>query len=264
MSKKVIVSDRSSITAGQWQEFWKKVELRQVTSENFQDYLDDPGQFSDGVFGLSSLSQAKKILGYRRVLTVANFNLAWNVQQQKSPIKYSVTDLKLVARRNEIAGEDWRLVYYSGRSASDLYYHYVSIINRKNQPYFKEMSNNLHSRGCLWPEHLPLAGYYLINFKGLFSNFDYQQQTEAIKTKFGQDFERTNAHVLTEVAMTIFILTGERIVEKWFHRAVCIMEGVYHHFGFFGSSGWTHNQESEDGCFKDVCVSISQNQRELR
>ena len=47
MGKLLALNDGSTISAGQWQDFWKKVELKKINSINFQEFLDNPDKFTD-------------------------------------------------------------------------------------------------------------------------------------------------------------------------------------------------------------------------
>jgi hypothetical protein len=266
----VIISGRSSITAGQWQELGRQIEKKKVDSANLQAYLDNPNRFSDQGAGSVTISKAKKILGRRNVITVSGFNRAWNHNHNLAgaEIMYSEEDLSWAAYRNKSEGDDWRLCYYGGQPIWKV----QEIIgsNERHQPCFNKNLPHLYDeidqlvgeKTASWLRDYPPFGYYLVNFKGLFSGLKYQDQENKITDKFGADFERTDPHVFTEAAMTIFMLTGERIAEKWHHRsAACDVGGKHIYVGGFGTNGWSVGNAPNHEIRKNLCVSISRKQR---
>lgn len=236
----VVVPGWSSVTADQMKEFWEKASRKQIGLRNFQAFLDNPNKFSDETSGLISISQAKKILGRRKVITVTLFNNIWQTSHNDALIFYSEEDFIDAARRNKEEGDDWRLIYYSGQSIRKL--RKIIGTDKEHQPCFYKQDWYFDERQDFWADKTPLAGYYLINFKGLFSMLNYQEQESEMFAKFDGGFERTDPHIFTETAMTIFKLTGERIAENWYHRPFfCTVDGHRVFLGHFDAEGWHVN-----------------------
>lgn len=259
MAENMVVPGWSSITADQMSEFWKKAspKRKQIGLSNFQNFLDNPNRFSDETSKFISLSQAKKILGHRKVIGVTNFNKVWKTGHKEAPIFYTEENLFDASFFNVNRGDDWRLVYYGGQSIRELYE--IIGTDKKHQPHFEIMEWYLMKKEDFWADKVPPAGYYLINFKGLFLELDYQQQELKMAFKFGKDFERTDPHVLSETFITILELTGKRVVENWYHRSDALSDSGHHVYVgcFFDPSGWVVSNHWGDDYKGILCVSLS-------
>jgi len=258
----IVVPGWSEVTADQMQEFFRQAspKVKRIGLRNFQNFLDDPNKYSDEAPGFISLSQAKKILGRDKVVTVSNFNKVWNTSHKDAPIFYGKKDFVDADCRNKEKGDDFGLFYYSGQSIRKI--HEIIGVDPK-QLYFCKNNWYLNKKQDLWVNKVPPAGYYLINLKGLFQNLKYREQEDEMIAQFGKDYERTNPHIFTEVAMTVFKLTGKRVAGGWYHRsAVCTADGLRVHAGISDALGWNvlpfRNDADHDGCLR---VSVCQKWR---
>lgn len=258
----IVISDHSTISGGQWEEFGKKMKLGQITSKNFQDYLDNPGKFSYESVGAISLSQARKILGRDKVISRTDFNKVWCLELEDGPIFYSESDFLRASHENRFNGQDWRLIYCLGRSIKQL----VNIIgtDEGQQPYcFQKQGWYLAENQSFWADVQSPAGYYLINFNGQFAGLDYHRQVEDV-TKIGLEpfVEITNPHLFIEAVTTIFKLTGERITEDWYHRSPVRSANGKLVDVHFDSKGWEINKSWLDAVSdENLRVSVLKKQR---
>jgi len=240
---KLAVNGGSVITAPQWRDFWEKVELNKINSKNFQDFLDNPNRLSDsGLPGLISLSRAKKILGRNKIFTVVNYNKLWRESFSDFPIRYTEEDLAEAKQQNE-RGEDWRLVFYGGRSIIQVRRN--SGLDPFSQPCFSAADADWYFRTTEsgWANNPPVRGYNLVNFKGQFKNLNHEHQEKHLKDlgtfRDLGFYERTDPHVFTEVVFSIFALTEERIAENWRHWSSTVTSsGICVHVGLLDFNGY--------------------------
>ena len=218
MAEDMVVPGWSSVTADQMKEFWEKVSRKQIGLRNFQNFLDNPNKYADVPAGLTSISKARRILGSKKVIPVTLFNHIWGTGYDEAPIMYLEEDLQAFYYRNKVKDEDWRLIYYSGRSIRQL--NEIIGTDKDHQPCFYKYKQAwyLDKEQDFWADKTPDAGYYLINCMGLFPSLKYQDQEREI-AKLGNNLERTDPHIFTEAVMSIFKLTGERIAQDWLHRS---------------------------------------------
>lgn len=234
--EELAVPGGSSITAGQWIDFWTKYDLKKINGRNFQAFLDEPNKFlSPVVTGLVSLSGAKKILGRDKVVTVTNYNKVWETEFPDFPIYYSTVDL-MVAKRNNSSGHDWRLVFYGGQSIRQLRDRFG--IDPNIQPHFNNQSWYLEEVESLWASKtVPAPGYYLIDFMAQHYNLK-PKELIGIAGLITSDIERTDPHIFTETLFTVFKLSGERLAEKWLHLTATKTAKGWVAVGLFTSNGY--------------------------
>lgn len=160
------------------------------------------------------IKTARKILGSNRVYAGAQVAKQWGVALTTNlPIQYTEADLEEAVRENAAGTADWRLVHVLGLwSLCEL--HVRCGVNSKSQLFF--CKNNtwwLEASADKWASLKPMPGYYLLDFVGKWSFTSWEKQ----EMQIGSDFERANEVVLTEAVMSVFLLTGERLLETWYH-----------------------------------------------
>ena len=257
----VAVQDWSMPSADQMKEFWEKVSRREIGLKNLQCFLDNPMKFIDSNNpGLVSLTQAKKCLGRGKVVTVANFNKVWESQFENFPIFYDYDSLFRAGQQNKMEGQDWRLIFYAGYSIWDI--KKMQDYHQKGVPHFlKTLSWRLKREGSNLFDTDCMTGYYLINFNGQFGGLDYDSQEICIKEfekleKSGGSFQRTDANIFTEAALTIFKLTRERIAENWQHVPAGDYLGSFLSLGMFKANGFSVYLCKPSPSTKDLRVSL--------
>lgn len=152
------------------------------------------------------------------------------------PIRYSEDTLQACAKENAEKGTDWRLVYLRGNSLREGRERVGT--NRKRQPCFYDNNWWLGANEDSWVTEKFEPGYYLIDFKGRFSQTSWQNQEKAIQ-ELGTEFERAHEAMVTEAALRIFEATGERLLPNWYHWGRSLDSyGFRVNVGNFVSEGW--------------------------
>lgn len=183
-----------------------------------------------------SLTEAEKatitILGSAKVFTQGQAK-----GERELPIRYSEDMLRACARENAEQGRDWRLVYLRGNSLREERLRVGE--NRNRQPCFDEGYKWwLEVSEDKWATEKFEAGYYLIDFNGRFGLISWPNQEKAIQ-ELGSEFERAHEAMVTEAALHIFEVTGERFLPDWFHWGRSLDSSGYRvSVGYSDSGGW--------------------------
>jgi len=165
----------------------------------------------------ASLKTARKILGADKVYTGARVAKKWSVELGADvPVRYTDADLVEAARENAAGTADWRVVRVLGLwSPRELHARFGT--DPKSQPcFYKNSTWWLGKSEDKWATRKPTPGYYLFDFSGKWGSMSWDAQEVQI-TASGPDFERADEAALTEAVFTIFQLTGERLLENWYH-----------------------------------------------
>lgn len=165
---------------------------------------------------LFTIADAVSILGEGKVLTAAQAAKAQGREApEDAPIRWSEETLRLRAGSNGRGETDWRVVYEFGASLRESREQFGT--DRNCQPCFhKENTWWFRSAEDEWAKFRPDGRYYLIDLNGRFDMLNWQRQEERIR-KLGPQFRRAHEAVITEAAFLIFKVTGERLLETWYH-----------------------------------------------
>jgi len=206
MSKKVVVA-QSGISAGQMKDFWRMVEDGTIDTRRFGGFLENPSRVPKGAIKPATLVRAINILGSNKVITIQQAAERWEVKAPNSSlIFYSEATLKEIAEANKVKDNDWRLVGHLGLS----FRQQREIRGNKDNDWW------LASKEDGWATKKAIDTYHLVNFKHQFCDMEWQEQEDAI-AKLGNLYQRTDERVFAEAIQTIFMLTGQRIAEDWYH-----------------------------------------------
>ncbi len=207
----------------------------------------------------ATLARALTILGVSKMLTDEESAKAWGVSKVSPTIRYTEHALRAAANANACSEADWRLVYVNGFSLREQ--RHLLGTDPKQQPCFDQSYTWLLSKERdVWAAVSRPAGYYLIDFHGRFDSISWIDQ-ELLIEQFGNDFsfERADETIVSEAVLTIFKVTGERLMENWRHWGRTLdhdRERVY--VGEFDHAGWhvftCHPGEHTHGDLR-VCLS---------
>lgn len=177
----------------------------------------------------ASMEQFKDLLGQDKVITAEQAANAWGLEVPHDiPIRYSEKTLSQVAEENRLGQADWRLIYCYDISLSEQF----KLTNSRTS-FFDELDLSPEYRDSPGFEldyvfmdkncgtgrrksYKPLRGYYLINFQPQFTNMSYYEQCRAI-SNIGPGFERCHETILAQAVLSIFIATGERMLQYCVH-----------------------------------------------
>ncbi|HDQ22817.1 MAG TPA: hypothetical protein ENN28_02460 [Candidatus Uhrbacteria bacterium] len=211
-------------------------------AEVLQAFLEKKGEKNE--FATLEPEQAINILGQNKVITAEQAAKAWSIEEpQNAAIRYSEATLLTCAEQNK-SGEDWRLVYCHGLSLREQ--RDKRGTSQNSQPcFYKGNTWWLEHSEDKWASHKAQTGYYLINFRGQFSDMNWNEQEQEI-TKLGKEYERCHEAVFNETILTIFMVNnGERIAEDWWHWGISldsfgnrVRVGNFDAHGLRVSSGW--------------------------
>ncbi len=259
--EKLAVNSGSMITAQQWRDFWEKVELSKINSENFQKFLDNPDRFSDrNNLARISLTKAKKILGRDKIFTVVNYNKIWGTRFPEFPISYIEVVLDNAAWQNK-RDHDWRLVFYGGSAIVRM--RDILGMDQACQPCFSHESSDWYLRETekRWIMQTPAPGYYLIDFKGQLKNLNHEEQEKRIKLA-SPTYERADPHIFAEAIFSIFKFSGERIAASWDHwTSVRTYGNAFVRVGHFDFEGLKISAEQPGIRNHETRVSVCQKPR---
>ena len=234
MAKTKTIVAQSDITAGQMEDFWRKVKDGTISGSCLDSFLRNPSRFNPISL---TLVRATRILGSGKVLSTEQATKAWGLPKPgETLIRYSEEDLREAAEENK-TGADWRLVYFSGQSLREQ--HAKRGDNPESQPcFYKSWDWWLKSKEDEWANRKPVPGYYLLDFRGRFGRTSWDRQNEEI-VKLGSNFERTHEAVVTEAAMSFFMTTGERLLGDFYHWGPSeTSNGLRVRVGCFDENGW--------------------------
>ncbi|MDD5340888.1 MAG: hypothetical protein PHC97_00450 [Patescibacteria group bacterium] len=204
-----------------------------VGGEELGAFLENPKKFSKGL----TIVRAINILGANKVIIAEQAGKAWEIEVPKSAtIRYSEETLLECANENQSGQSDWRLVFINGLSLREQ--REKRGVDKTKLPCFNDDDWWLESDEDKWATFMPQTGYYLINFRGQFTNLNCGKQDAKI-AKLGADYERCHEAVFAEAILTIYMVNdGERIAESWYHWGastsfvgVCIVVGCFNSNG---------------------------------
>jgi hypothetical protein len=204
-----------------------------------------------------TLSRAIEILGVKKVVSAKKSSRAFKLPKPKnSIIRYDESDLIEASEDNKKNGRDWRLVWVNGISLRKLQEKFGT--NPKSQPcFYKDATYWQKPENDEWAEKCPEAGYYLLDFAGRFGDITWDAQEKEVAT-LGDNFERANEAVFTEACFVIFLTTGVRIAEDWYHWGNAVVSGGYRvYVGSFGSDGWSVNGYRPGVSFSYLRVAVA-------
>lgn len=161
------------------------------------------------------LARAVSILSKKKVLKAERVAKVWSVEPpQNVPLRYTDETFREAARQNKETGADWRLVYIHGFSFREQ--REKVGFDPKRQPCYYANDWWLKSEEDDWAMGKAAPGYYLIDFNGRFGRTSWANQRTAIE-KLGPQYERADECMVAEAIISIFELTGERLLENWWH-----------------------------------------------
>lgn len=254
MRKQIVVVE-SGIRASHMKDFWSKVADGTINGEIFDGFLESPRKFArDRV----TLARVVNIFGAGKVLTAEQASRAWNMPVPPSTrIRYTEARLRQCAEENRTRGTDWRLAYATGFSLREQREKVGA--DKACQPCYYANTWWLDSKEDEWANEKPEAGYYLIDFNGRWGSTSWQKQGEEI-TKLGPEFERAHEAVVSEFALSFFKVTGERLLETWWHWGRALSSGGYRvvvgHFDADGGDVYHCHPVWDDFSNLRVCLSL--------
>lgn len=238
MAIKVVVGE-SSVTAGQMKDFWSKVVDGTIGSENFGGFLENPHKFTREQV---TIVRAINILGANKVVTAQQrfeaFNDAYLAAVAKSEvnqaIRYTEDILRGCAENNKAGHTDFRLVYLTGLSLREL--REKIGVDKANQPCAYNNDWWLKDVEYRWATEKPESGYFLIDFNGRFPHTRWEVQEQEIGKL--ANYKRAHEAHVAEAIVTIFKITGERLLENWDHWGRRLGSGGYRVcVGYFDTGG---------------------------
>lgn len=191
-----------------------------------------------------SVKEASVVLGKDRVYSAIDVGQVWG-EKNKEPITtyYLLETLEQCAKENVAGKADWRLVYCLSSSPSKMLA--IRGEGNKGEPCFHPTYNfypdlfyelnTMHSyytEERSWIMESKKLGYRLIDFKPRFHGLSFAEQERCIRG-MGEIFFRTEAAIFIETVMNIFMVSGLRIAEGWFHWADEKYDGYHVAIGRF-------------------------------
>ena len=209
-----------------------------LTDDHLQELIEHRNFFDTTEY--PDLGFAEKVLGANKVISSNEAAIAWKlgpegkiwpveVLENLVKIRYSKATLRKAAKGNKNGKADWRLIYIGGLSLREQY-------RRKSHSFRHYVTWWLESKHDEWGKFKPIAGYYLINFRGQFGKMKYEDQEQEV-SKLGSKYKSCQEAVFTEAILTISLINKEKIAEKWSHRGGLIGDGEQVIVGFDGDAG---------------------------
>jgi len=247
MKKKVVVG-QSGISAGQQQDFWRKVDDGTIDGNVFGYFLDHVAEIRRVALGSDLVTEARAlaILGESRFLSAGRVIPAWNraIQEKRTAelplleapgstvIRYSEQTLREAAQ--DVA---WHLVWNPGLSLRNN--RAIFGVNTEQQPcHYKDNTWWLGPKEDGWATEKGETGYYLLRMEGLFAGQTWDDQ-EAEISRMGMEFYRSPSRLITNACFSIFLLTGRRPLETYYHWGPeAVSGGRLVRVGSFGCGGF--------------------------
>lgn len=218
MKHKVVVS-QSGVTAGQLKDLFRMIADGTVSSHNLGGFLNNPHRFTPNQ---GSVVRALKVFGERRVFTPEKVAEVWNPLRKLAGLAPLVIPKGVAVPPEDVLqevlkkGGDWVLAYSYGPSFREQRQAVGSNINQ--QPCFNTSYRWwLKRREDGWAVRGVQPGYYLVDLQGRFGLQSWQGQEESIQKELGLDYERTDEHLIGEVALTTYLINCERPLENFSH-----------------------------------------------
>ena len=196
----------------------------------------------------ASLEEARKFLGKGKVLRAKNTARAWGGSKFKDcPTGYLAETLELCAEENAAGKADWRLTFHLGQSPAAMYsarghdekrqpcFHLRPSMEKFGYRPFHILDSNMREDRA-WIAEVGESRYWLTDFTPRFPKMRWEEQERCI-CALGPSFKRTHEAVFIEAAMSIFMLTGKRLAEDWFHWGISTHHGYHLMVGRFSSAG---------------------------
>jgi hypothetical protein len=185
----------------------------------------------------TTVEEMQELLGLPKVYEASSVFTAWGDKFKLTPpVLYPISVARQCAQANKKKKADYRLVYYCGRSLRQM--HKVRGTDPRQQPCFYD-GNSLWSRKqeIFWTDVGAESGYYLINFQPRFRNF--LSTTQDLKlSELGEVYAALPECVFAETVFSIFMLTGERLLERDIHSGPSIDSyGNHVKIGYNDSNG---------------------------
>ncbi|MCH8244457.1 hypothetical protein IIB97_01055 [Patescibacteria group bacterium] len=180
--------------------------------------------------------QAIDILGKNKVIFVSEVAVKWGIKVPEDLfIPFPEKVLLRCAEENKAGKADWRLVYVSGLSLREQ--RELRGTDGGRQPFFFSNTWWLSESEDSWATKQEEAGYRLLNFQLQFTNRKWEEQTGDL-AELGAEYERAIERDVAEVVLSVFMTTGERLLECAYHWGHGLDSGGFHFIvGSFGSSG---------------------------
>lgn len=196
-----------------------------------------------------AIGVATDILGAGKVVTAAQVGTAWEIGGLNGSLLYTETELTECATANAAGTADWRLMYIHGHSLRKQQEMWGT--DTANQPCFYANSTWwLEANQSYWAGAVPefgLAGrYHLLDFQRRMTSKSWYDQESAILVTPNV---RAHEAVVAEAAFSVVKVTGERLLENWWHwgrfsatsgNRVCV--------GYFDSRGFDVFDYEPDCC----------------
>jgi hypothetical protein len=247
---KVVVSG-STVTVGQIQDQFRKIGDGTIGFAEMQNFLDNPRKFSQNQ---TTIVRAINILGADKVITKDQWAEAWrlSVPRYDTLIHYSEDVLRNCADSNKNHSTDFRLIYLHGYSLRGLQTE-ISMI--QNQPLCSNNNWWLHPDEDHWTLKKPDAKYYLIDFSGVLPSISWDDQEKEI-AKLGS-YERAHEASVSEAIITIFMISGERLLENWSHWGPSLVKKRFRScVGRFDEKGLQVDRYHPVGNYDDLHVCL--------
>lgn len=188
----------------------------------------------------TTVEQTQSLLGVEKVHEADRVMPLWGGKGLDIPVLYPIHEIKIRAKENHRKKDlmDWRLVYGVGMSIWKQFE--IRGDDPRFQPAFCE-SNTLWRKPCedYWTKEPFVSGYYLINFKMLFKNFKVKTQ-DLLVSELGKTHTAIAPQLLSETLFSIYMLTGERLLERELHSAPVVDSyGCHVKIGYNDSNGLT-------------------------
>jgi hypothetical protein len=169
----------------------------------------------------ATIKNALEILGKEKVILASQYAEKWKLEDPGDVlVRYDVATILQVAEANLLYGADWRLVYLGGNSLVQQHALQGGDITESRDGcywwlgYEKKFWIQL-GKDTYWAEQNYQPGYHLINVRGLLGGMTWDNQEKIIAQSNKK--ERCWEEVLSELIITVGMITGEKICHNWVH-----------------------------------------------
>lgn len=222
-----------------------------------RDSIGKPGQPAD-------INSAITILSAGNVVTVQKISEVFNhasltsqiTDEIDTTVRYTEESLRECANLNRLGDTDWRLVYglpLSLRQQREI----IGTEPKSQTCFFYEIDWWLGEAENSWANSKPVAGYYLIDFKGRFNKHPTNWENQGLRiSRMGGAYTRADERVYLQALISMFKPGGKRLYAYHWGR-IKDSKGYRVSVGIFGSGGLlvgNENPESFNGL--DACVAL--------
>lgn len=239
MKKKVVISE-STVTAGQLEDQFRKINDGTIGFYEMQSFLENPKRFAKNGNSIT-IVRAISILGADHVITPEQVGKAHNIFTPANVvIPFSQKELEDVAEANKNGTASFYLVYCLGNSLKKQ--REIHGVDKNKQPCFSRNDWWLKDKESFWADQQGEAGYYLLDFgpkeRGSFGSTSWANQEEKISSEF-PGCERADERIVSEAVFSILIVHGKRLMENWYHWGkFSDSVGCRVYVGIRASDGW--------------------------